>query len=141
MHQPARCHHAGETFTFQAETRQLLDIVAHSLYTDKHVFVRELVSNASDALEKVRHMQVSGEALADAGRPLEIHITTDEAAGTLTFQDAGIGLSKDELVENIGTIARSGSKAFIQKLKEEVRPGGVVPFGGGGGGYVPGVWC
>jgi molecular chaperone HtpG len=111
-----------EQHSFQAEVRQLLDIVIHSLYTDKEIFIRELVSNASDALEKLRHFQLSGEDLFDDKLPLEINITTDDTAGTITFQDYGVGMTHDEIVDNIGTIAKSGSKAFaaaIQNAKEE----------------------
>jgi len=118
----------GEKHTFQAETKQLLNIVANSLYTDKHVFVRELVSNASDALEKLRHRQVAGDAIREPGEQLCIRITTDEAAGTLTISDSGIGMDKGELVDNLGTIARSGSKAFMAKLQTE---GGVGAAGTG----------
>jgi molecular chaperone HtpG len=107
-----------ETHTFQAEVRQLLDIVIHSLYTDKEIFIRELVSNASDALEKLRHFQLSGESIHDEKLPLEINITTDDTAKTITIQDYGIGMTHDELVENIGTIAKSGSKAFAAAIKE-----------------------
>ena len=107
-----------ETHSFGAETKQLLDIVIHSLYTDKEIFLRELVSNASDALEKLRHQQLTGAEIHDADLPLEINLTTDDTAGTITVQDFGIGLTRQELVENIGTIARSGSKAFAAALKE-----------------------
>ncbi|GMF14994.1 unnamed protein product [Phytophthora lilii] len=103
---------------FQAETRQLLDIVTHSIYTDKEVFIRELISNASDALEKLRHLQSTGATIQDAELEPKIVITTDEKAGTLTIADTGVGMSKDELIENLGTIARSGSKAFLEQLKE-----------------------
>ncbi|CAI5738756.1 unnamed protein product [Hyaloperonospora brassicae] len=103
---------------FQAETRQLLDIVTHSIYTDKDVFIRELISNASDALEKLRHLQSTGADLQDAELEPKIEITTDEKAGTLTIADTGVGMSKEELIENLGTIARSGSKAFLEQLKE-----------------------
>ncbi|GMF17327.1 unnamed protein product [Phytophthora fragariaefolia] len=103
---------------FQAETRQLLDIVTHSIYTDKEVFIRELISNASDALEKLRHLQSTGASIQDAELEPKIVITTDEKAGTLTIADTGVGMSKDELIENLGTIARSGSKAFLEQLKE-----------------------
>jgi TNF receptor-associated protein 1 len=87
------------------------------------VFLRELVSNASDALEKLRHLQTSGQPAADAivdkERPLEIHITLDEVDSSITIQDTGIGMTKEELVDNLGTIARSGSKNFMAKLQEE----------------------
>ncbi|RHY33741.1 hypothetical protein DYB32_001457, partial [Aphanomyces invadans] len=105
---------------FQAETRQLLDIVTHSIYTDKEVFVRELISNASDALEKFRHHQAVGATLLTPEIEPKIVITTDVAANTLTIEDTGVGMSKEELVQNLGTIARSGSKAFLEQLKKEV---------------------
>ncbi|MBI2517644.1 MAG: molecular chaperone HtpG [Opitutae bacterium] len=94
-----------QKFEFQAEIKQLLDIVIHSLYTEKEIFVRELVSNASDALEKLRHLQLT-------------EITTDETAKTVTIQDFGLGMTRAELVENLGTIAHSGSKAFLKALGE-----------------------
>ncbi|CAI5732978.1 unnamed protein product [Peronospora destructor] len=103
---------------FQAETRQLLDIVTHSIYTDKDVFIRELISNASDALEKLRHLQSTGADIRDAEVEPNIVITTDEKAGTLTIADTGVGMSKEELIANLGTIARSGSKVFLEQLKD-----------------------
>lgn len=127
--EPAVKAETTERHTFEAETGQLLQIVAHSLYTDKHVFIRELVSNASDALEKARHLQVTGATLADADAPLEIRITTDEAAGTFTIEDTGIGLSRDELVKNLGMIARSGSKAFLQEALEKGAGGSSLESG------------
>lgn len=111
----------GVRHEFQAETRQLLDIVTHSIYTDKEVFIRELISNASDALEKLRHVQATGQAVQDPELEPKIMITTNEAENTLTIMDTGIGMSKAELIENLGTIARSGSKAFLEQLKEKVR--------------------
>lgn len=107
------------THSFQAEVRQLLDIVIHSLYTDKEIFVRELVSNASDALEKMRLKQLTEKDIYEGDRELEIEIITDEEAKTLTISDAGIGMTKEELVENLGTIAHSGTKAFLEKMKEQ----------------------
>ena len=121
-----------DTREFQAETRQLLDIVTNSLYTDKEVFLRELVSNASDALEKLRHVRqigAAGSSPTDVAVganevPLEIRIETDELNGTLTITDTGIGLTKEEMVDNLGTIARSGSKAFLNELAESAETGG-----------------
>ncbi|GAB1861292.1 Heat shock protein 83 [Camponotus japonicus] len=106
---------------FQSETQMLLQIVAKSLYSDKEVFVRELISNASDALEKLRYLRLSdNEAAQVAGdRSLEIHIGTDKQNRTLTIQDTGVGMTREELISNLGTIARSGSKAFLEKLKGE----------------------
>lgn len=108
-----------ETQSFQAEVRQLLDIVIHSLYTDQEIFVRELISNASDSLEKVRLKQLTENAIHQGDLPLEINITTDEEAKTLTFSDHGIGMNREELAQNLGTIARSGSKEFLEALKEK----------------------
>lgn len=107
-----------EKFEFQAEIKQLLDIVIHSLYTEKEIFVRELVSNASDALEKLRHLQLTEKSVFDDNLPLEISITTDDTAKTLTIQDFGIGMTRAEMIENLGTIAHSGSKAFLKALSE-----------------------
>jgi molecular chaperone HtpG len=102
---------------FQAEVKQVLDIVIHSLYTDREIFVRELVSNAADALEKLRHTQLTENNIFQADLPLEISLTTDEEKRTLTISDHGLGMSRDELIENLGTIAHSGSKAFAAALK------------------------
>ncbi len=107
-----------ETREFQAEIKQLLDIVVHSLYTEKEIFVRELVSNASDALEKLRHTQLTEKNIVDDNLELEINLTTDDKAKTLTIQDFGIGMTRDELGKNLGTIAHSGSKAFLNAIKE-----------------------
>ncbi|MBL9128290.1 MAG: ATP-binding protein, partial [Verrucomicrobiales bacterium] len=104
--------------TFQAEIQRVLDIVIHSLYTDREIFLRELISNAADALEKLRFLQTSGQPIHQPELALEINLTADNAAKTLTVVDAGIGMTRDELVENLGTIAHSGSKAFLQKLAE-----------------------
>ena len=119
-----------KTMEFQAETKQLLDIVTNSLYTDKDVFLRELISNASDALEKMRHYQQiasthSAHTSSDQQQqlPLEINITLDEVESTITISDTGIGMTADELVENLGTIAKSGSKQFMAQLAEETSSG------------------
>ena len=107
-----------EKMEFQAETRQLLDIVTHSLYTDKEVFMRELVSNASDSLEKLRHLQATNQVVMADGDdevPLEIRIHLDEVTSSITITDTGIGMTKEELISNLGTIARSGSKTFLQE--------------------------
>ncbi|XP_034945368.1 heat shock protein 75 kDa, mitochondrial [Chelonus insularis] len=106
---------------FKSETQKLLEIVAKSLYSDKEVFVRELVSNASDALEKLRYMRLSENLSVEEGgdRNLEIHIVTNKQNRILTIQDTGIGMTREELISNLGTIARSGSKAFIDQLKEK----------------------
>ncbi len=105
-----------ETKEFQTEIRQLLDIVIHSLYTEREIFLRELISNAADAMEKLRYTQLTGPEVKDKDLALEILIDTDDNAHTLTITDTGIGMSKEELVENLGTIAHSGSKEFIKHL-------------------------
>ncbi|HZZ56190.1 MAG TPA: molecular chaperone HtpG [Opitutaceae bacterium] len=122
-----------QTFEFQAEIKQLLDIVIHSLYTEKEIFVRELVSNASDALEKLRHLQLTQKEIFDDRLELEINLTTDDKAKTLTIQDFGVGMRRAELVENLGTIAHSGSKAFLKALgeNEQKNAGLIGQFGVG----------
>ena len=112
---------SSETREFQAETRKLLDIVTNSIYTDKEVFLRELISNSSDALEKYRYKQVLNEVKTIDGdaAPLGITITADKEKGLITIVDNGIGMTKDELIGNLGTIARSGSKQFVESLKEK----------------------
>ena len=112
-----------QRYELQAEIKQLLDIVVHSLYTANEIFVRELVSNASDALERFRYLRLSEQAVADDELPLQIDVTTDESAKTLIIQDSGIGMTRAELVENLGTIAHSGSKAFLQALGDADRKG------------------
>ena len=82
------------------------------------VFIREIISNASDALEKLRHQQLIGEEIYNPELPFEIHLTTDEDKHTFTIQDYGLGMNKEELVSNLGTIARSGSREFVKNLKE-----------------------
>ena len=109
----------SEKHEFQAEVRQVLDIVVNSLYTEKEIFLRELISNASDALEKLRHTQLTQKDVYQSEKPLEISITTDDKAGTLTIADTGVGFTRAELVRNIGTIAHSGSKAFLEALKQK----------------------
>lgn len=106
-----------ETHAFEAETRQLLDIVIHSLYSHKEIFLRELISNASDALDRRRFEAVSDEALLDKDTALEIWIETDPDARTLTVSDSGIGMSRDEVVANIGTIAKSGTREVLEQLQ------------------------
>jgi TNF receptor-associated protein 1 len=111
-----------ETMSFQAETRKLLDIVTHSIYSDKEVFIRELISNANDALEKLRYSQVKGSIPSSPShqtQQMKIEITTDKANRTLTIVDTGIGMTREELISNLGTIARSGSKQFLQQQEEE----------------------
>ncbi len=107
-----------ETFAYQAETRQLLDIVVHSLYSNKEIFLRELISNASDALDRLRFEALTDEGLIDKGEELEIRFEADPEARTLEIIDNGIGMNRDEVVQNIGTIAKSGTRELMAKIAE-----------------------
>ncbi|OMJ80328.1 hypothetical protein SteCoe_19424 [Stentor coeruleus] len=113
-----------QTHTFKAETQKLLEIVAKSLYMDKEVFVRELVSNSSDALEKQRYKEISGQTLTT--EELKIKITTDPVNGTFKIFDSGIGMSKEELIKNLGTIAYSGSRSFIDSLEDKSKAESII---------------
>ncbi|MGE0255014.1 MAG: molecular chaperone HtpG [Alphaproteobacteria bacterium] len=107
---------AGETHAFQAEVSRLLEIVAHSLYSNREIFLRELISNASDACDKLRYEALTQPALLDGDAELAISIAADTTARTLTVRDNGIGMDRDELAGNLGTIARSGTAAFVEAL-------------------------
>ena len=107
------------TKQFQTEVQQLLDLVIHSLYSNRDIFLRELISNASDAIDKVRFESHSNESLLEGNSDWKIKLIPDKSAGTLTIRDNGIGMSQAEVEENIGTIARSGTKAFMQALKDK----------------------
>ncbi len=109
------------THEFQAETKKLLDIVINSLYTERDVFIRELISNAADALEKMRHESITAEEVFDSHLPLEITIDIDEKNHTLTITDTGLGMNRAELENNLGTIAHSGSNTFLHELAEAAK--------------------
>ncbi|MEC8931190.1 MAG: ATP-binding protein, partial [Candidatus Latescibacterota bacterium] len=109
----------AEERTFQTEVQQVLQILIHSLYTDKDVFLRELMSNASDALDKIRFRSLTDKDIVDPDAELEVELSVDAEAKTLTIRDTGIGMSRDEVNTNIGTIARSGSREFIERLNDE----------------------
>ncbi|HWR42435.1 molecular chaperone HtpG [Sporomusa sp.] len=106
-----------QTKEFQAETKQLLDLMVHSIYTNREIFLRELISNASDAIDKIRFESLTNHALLEENSDFEIFILPDETTNTLTISDNGMGMTYDEVVENIGTIAKSGTKAFLEKVK------------------------
>lgn len=108
-----------ETFTFQAEVNQVLSLVINSLYSHKEIFLRELVSNASDALDKIRFRALTEHDVMGEDKELKIQLIPDETNQTLTIRDNGIGMSRDELIKNLGTIAHSGSTAFIKALQEK----------------------
>ncbi|MBQ6757730.1 MAG: ATP-binding protein, partial [Selenomonadaceae bacterium] len=106
-----------EKLEFQAETKRLLDLVVNSIYTNKEIFLRELISNASDALDKLRIESLTNSELASDDEP-EIFIVPDAATKTITISDNGIGMTREEVISNIGTIAKSGTKDFLDKLRE-----------------------
>ena len=105
-----------QTLNFQAEVAQLLHLVTHSLYSNKEIFLRELVSNASDACDKLRFEALNNSALFDGDTELQLKVTLDKEAKTLTITDNGIGMSQQEAIDNLGTIAKSGTKDFVSKL-------------------------
>jgi molecular chaperone HtpG len=110
---------AKETLGFQAEVKQLLDLMIHSLYSNKEIFLRELISNASDAADKLRFEALSNNALWESDAELRIRVSFDKAARTITVSDNGIGMSREEVIQNIGTIAKSGTREFFQSLTGE----------------------
>lgn len=112
-------HDEGQSFSFKAETKQLLNILIHSLYKDRDVFLRELLSNASDALNRVRFEMLTDRDVLDPETELCIRIKPDKEAHILTIQDTGIGMTKDEIIENLGTIAQSGARNFIEAAKDK----------------------
>ena len=114
-----------EKMQFQAETKRLLDLVVNSIYTNKEIFLRELISNASDALDKLRIESLTNSDLADNQEP-EIFIVPDAATKTVTISDNGIGMTRDEVIANIGTIAKSGTKDFLDKAFKLVSVGEII---------------
>ena len=105
-----------ETMGFQTEVRQLLQLMIHSLYSNKEIFLRELISNASDAADKLRFEALEAPDLQKDDPELRIRISSDKEAGTLSILDNGIGMSREELIDNLGTIARSGTAEFLQQM-------------------------
>jgi heat shock protein beta len=108
----------SESFGFEAEVSKMLDIVVNSLYQNKDVFLRELISNASDALDKIRYLSLSNSKILDDKEELEMRIQYDEEEGTLSITDSGVGMNKADLITNLGTVARSGTTKFIEAMKE-----------------------
>ncbi|MBL6984677.1 MAG: ATP-binding protein, partial [Candidatus Thioglobus sp.] len=108
-----------QTHSFQTEVSQLLHLMIHSLYSNKEIFLRELVSNASDAVDKLKFESLSNDTMVEGKEELQVHIDVDKDAGTITITDNGIGMNEEEVMANIGTIANSGTKKFLQSLDEK----------------------
>ena len=106
-------------YQFQTEVNQLLKLIIHSMYSNKDIFLREIISNASDALDKLNYLMVSDDAYKNLKTEPRIDISFNEVAKILTVQDSGIGMNEEDLSNNLGTIARSGTKAFIDKISKE----------------------
>src|SRR5919197_2212587 len=110
-----------ETLGFQAEVVQILDLMVHSLYSNKEIFLRELISNGSDAIDRLRLELLAQSELPDAQGPLQIRVSYDSGARTITVSDNGIGMSRQEVIDHIGTIAKSGTREFLQALTGDQR--------------------
>src|ERR1700743_608928 len=110
-----------ESYSFQAEVVQALDLMVHSLYSNKEIFLRELISNSSDAIDRLRLELLAKSELPEADGPLQIRVSYDREARTITVADNGIGMSRVEVIENIGTIAKSGTREFLKNLTGDQR--------------------
>src|SRR3984957_5782319 len=106
-----------EKMEFKAELKQLLNLITHSLYSNKEIFLRELISNASDAVNKIKFDSLQHENILEGNKDWKIKVHVDKDAGTLTVSDNGIGMSREAAIENLGTIAKSGTRAFLEALK------------------------
>src|SRR5271165_3423099 len=118
---PVSAQTEQESFSFQAEVVQILDLMVHSLYSNKEIFLRELISNVTDALARLRLELLSRSELPHADGPLQIRVSYDSGARTITVADNGIGMSRAEVIEHIGTIAKSGTREFFQALSGDQR--------------------
>src|SRR5512145_899661 len=125
---------AVEKMEFKTEVKELLNLMIHSLYSHKEIFLRELISNASDAIDKARHESLTNREIIEACGEWKVKLVPDKAAGTLTISDNGIGMTRDEAVAELGTIAHSGTREFMQALKgapQKDKPGLIGQFGVG----------
>merc|ERR1712003_244413 len=127
----AKMTESGEKHEFQAEVSRLMDIIINSLYTDKQVFLRELISNAADALEKARFHSVQDETFLSETKDLEVKVEHDADAKTISIIDTGIGMSKADLINNLGTVAKSGTTNFLEAMAEGADANLIGQFGVG----------
>src|SRR5438874_6964937 len=115
-----------ESHPFQAEVAELLNLMVHSVYSETEIFLRELISNASDACDRLRYDAIARPELLEQGGALHIRIRPDAEAGTLSIADSGIGMDRQELIDNLGTVARSGTRAFVNRLAQAKDGAGLI---------------